>query len=99
LHRVLKPGGRLSLNVPIHLHGHLMFVRGDVEGILRLFDPSLWIVDEYESWRQDYEPLEPFQGWRLNGFDDSVVANSRQRVPSSWILAVAARKRTRNEVA
>lgn len=92
VYRVLKPGGILSLNVPIHLHGHLMFVRGDMKRILALFNRCLWESVKHEAWRREYEPLEPFTGWRLAGFDDSVVAASKQREPSSWILQIKATK-------
>jgi SAM-dependent methyltransferase len=55
--RVLKPGGRLYLDAPIHLHGHEMFVAGDIERILALFDDALWSGTAAERWRYDHAPL------------------------------------------
>lgn len=93
IYRVLKPSGVVSLNVPIHLHGDKLFVRGDIEGIRGLFSPSLWSEVNYEPWRKDYEPMEPYQGWRLCGYSDAVVAGSTQSAPSSWIMQIRAVKR------
>ena len=39
--RVLRPGGSLYLDAPIHLHGHEMFVAGDVARIVALFAAEL----------------------------------------------------------
>jgi SAM-dependent methyltransferase len=58
--RVLKPGGLLYLDAPIHLHGHEMFIAGDVDRIRRLFDEKLWQPVVLEKWRQDYWPLERY---------------------------------------
>jgi SAM-dependent methyltransferase len=55
--RVLKPGGQLYLDAPIHLHGHEMFVAGDVERILTLFDAASWSNTVLERWRYDHAPL------------------------------------------
>lgn len=58
--RVLNPGGLLYLDAPIHLHGHEMFIVGDVDRIRGLFDAKLWTVLALEKWRQDYRPLERY---------------------------------------
>jgi SAM-dependent methyltransferase len=55
--RVLKPGGRLYFDAPIHLHGHEMFILGDFPRILALFDTGLWSEVIVETWRRDREPL------------------------------------------
>ena len=87
IYRVLKPGGTISMNVPIHLHGHPVFVKGDIIGILELFNPNLWQNVRYEPWRQSYEPLEPFRGWRLSDISDKELIRS-QEMPSSWIMQI-----------
>jgi len=91
IYRVLKPGGTISMNVPIHLHGYPFFVKGDISGILELFNPNLWQNVRYEPWRKSYEPLQPFRGWRLNGISDKVLIRSQQQ-PSSWIMQIQAEK-------
>jgi SAM-dependent methyltransferase len=58
--RVLKPGGSLYLDAPIHLHGHEMFVAGDVERILAMFDAVRWSRVAAERWRYDHAPLERY---------------------------------------
>jgi len=55
--RVLKPGGQVYFDAPIHLHGHEMFVLGDMPRILALFDPALWTNVVAERWRYDHDPL------------------------------------------
>jgi SAM-dependent methyltransferase len=55
--RVLKPGGILYLDAPIHLHGHEMFIAGDIARILGLFDSASWRDVVAEKWRYDYAPL------------------------------------------
>jgi SAM-dependent methyltransferase len=58
--RVLKPGGAIYFDAPIHLHGHEMFIAGDIERIRNLFDSTLWQDVIIEKWRQVYEPLERY---------------------------------------
>jgi len=81
IHRVLKPGGLLSLNFPIHFHGHPMFVRGDVDSIQSLFLKSRWRIEKLEPWRKNPAPLFEVRGWRGNEYTDAAVGSSR----TSWI--------------
>jgi len=60
IHRVLKPGGRIYFDAPIHLHGHEMFVTGDLARIRALFDPALWRDVSLQKWREEYAPLERY---------------------------------------
>jgi SAM-dependent methyltransferase len=60
VHRVLKPGGSIYFDAPIHLHGHEMFIVGDFARIRALLDPSLWQNMTIERWREDYAPLARF---------------------------------------
>lgn len=58
--RVLKPGGRIYFCAPLHLHGHEMFIAGDIERIRGLFAPLPWEDLVIEVWRREYEPLDRF---------------------------------------
>lgn len=99
--RVLKPGGSIYFDAPIHLHGHEMFVAGDVERIRGLFDPAQWRDLAMEQWREDYAPLERYpppeadsRHWR-----ESVTSYARAQLEqvvaegSVWLLTVRATKR------
>jgi hypothetical protein len=101
IRRVLKPGGMLYLDAPIHLHGHEMFIAGDVERILGLFEPKLWDVI-VERWRHDHEPLPryptpPADVERSRGgiksYDLARIADI-QTNGSVWLLVVLAVKRS-----
>ncbi|RZW21266.1 MAG: class I SAM-dependent methyltransferase [Desulfobulbaceae bacterium] len=61
VHRVLKPGGSIYFCAPIHLHGHEMFITGDIERIRKLFEPLQWKDIRLELWREDHLPLERYQ--------------------------------------
>ncbi|MCH7881065.1 MAG: class I SAM-dependent methyltransferase [Proteobacteria bacterium] len=41
-HRVLKQGGSIYFDAPIYLHGHEMFITGDIARIRSIFDSKLW---------------------------------------------------------
>lgn len=58
--RVLKPGGKLYFDVPMHFHGHEMFIMADLERIKKIFPPAQWKNLTFEKWRYDYEPLERY---------------------------------------
>jgi SAM-dependent methyltransferase len=89
--RVVKPGGRIYFDAPIHLHGHEMFIAGDVPRVLGLFDADLWTNVVAEKWRYDYDPLPRYPTpdkelahWprQLTGLDNSV-----------WLLTLTAEKK------
>jgi len=60
IHRVLKPGGRIYFDAPMHLHGHEMFIAGDVDRIRAQFDPAQWSELTLEAWRRNFAPLERY---------------------------------------
>jgi SAM-dependent methyltransferase len=100
--RVLKPGGSLYLDAPIHLHGHEMFVAGDIPRILALFDSTLWKDIVVERWRYDHAPLPRYpapeadaQG-ALTALETYTADAIRdlQRNATVWLLTIAAVKRT-----
>lgn len=100
VHRVLKPGGSIYFDAPIHLHGHEMFIAGDVPRIRGLFDTGLWSGVTFEKWREDYEPLEryPTPQPDLDTWPEVVSSYPQQLLDdiyyarSVWLLTVTASK-------
>lgn len=99
--RVLKPGGRLYLDAPMHYHGHEMFIMGDVNRLRRLFDDAQWQDVVMERWRRDYEPLQRFMPgakvlaeWpiEISSYPES-EARQLMQTGSAWLLTFKARKR------
>jgi SAM-dependent methyltransferase len=88
--RVLTHGGQAWLNVPIHLHGHGLFVRGDLDGIRAVFDEDHWSLQRLEKWRQEYAPEDPCYSWQENVWvpDDAIPADD----DSVWMLNIVAEK-------
>lgn len=104
--RVLKPAGQVYLDAPIHLHGHEMFVAGDVERILALFDRALWSATVAERWRYDHAPLPRYPTpagdardalRQLSSYDPAAIADL-QTNGTVWLLAVTATKGKRREI-
>jgi SAM-dependent methyltransferase len=103
--RVLKPGGRLDLDAPIHLHGHEMFVAGDVERILALFDDTLWSGTVAERWRYEHAPLPRYPTPEADARDalrnvpsyDAAAIADVQVNGTVWLLAVTSRKVERRD--
>lgn len=99
--RVLKPGGRLYLDAPIHLHGHEMFVAGDVGRIRALFDAALWLDVGVERWRYEHAPLPRYPTPAGDARDalENVPSYDRAKIAdlqtngTVWLLTVTARKR------
>lgn len=98
--RVLRPGGTLYLDAPIHLHGHEMFVAGDVERIVALFANERWTGVTVERWRYDHAPLPRYptpaadvryvQG-TIKSYDAARIADV-QANGTVWLLTVTAAK-------
>ncbi|HUO68591.1 MAG TPA: methyltransferase domain-containing protein, partial [Gammaproteobacteria bacterium] len=89
--RVLKPGGSLYLDAPIHLHGHEMFVAGDVPRILALFDRTLWTNLIVERWRYEHAPLPRYPTPAADAAAvirtyDAAAIRDLQRNASVWLL-------------
>jgi SAM-dependent methyltransferase len=98
--RVLRPGGSIYFDAPMHLHGHDKFIMGDVPRILGLFDASLWTEVLAEKWRYEHDPLPPYPtpakevaDWpdRMEGYDRQALDDVK-RGRSVWLLALTARK-------
>lgn len=100
--RVLKPGGILYLDAPIHFHGHEMFIMGDLEKIRGLFDGECWVDLHLERWRFHHEPLEAYLPYKklFVEWDEEVVSYSNEEIESiknktMWMLALTVRKATK----
>jgi len=80
IHRVLKKGGTLHANVPIHLHGHKYFVKGNLMKIRLLFNSKSWNL-RTEKWKNK----DDYQGWKLNNIPDYMISSK-----DSWVLNIIA---------
>lgn len=98
VHRVLKVGGSIYFDAPIHLHGNEMFVMGDLDGIVALFDETMWSDIRIEKWRQDHEPLQRYptpdadiRTWPMTVTSYSQEMQDQIRDNGSvWLLTVSA---------
>ena len=101
IHRVLKPGGTIYLDAPIHFHGHEMFIMGDLEKIKSQFRNDQWKNVQIEKWREDCEPLEPYRppenclnkDWpiEITSYPDEEVKQARE-TGLVWMIAITAEK-------
>jgi len=100
IHRVLKPGGTIYLDAPIHFHGNELFIMGDIDKIRSLFPDGQWKNVNIERWREDYEPLERYTPSQ-NEFDDwgiEITSYSDEKVLKAkengvvWLLVITAEK-------
>jgi SAM-dependent methyltransferase len=100
VHRVLKPGGTIYFDAPIHLHGHEMFISGDVDTIAAQFGHSLWSDVILEAWRRDHSPLPryPTPDADLATWPVKFARSAPERIAairesgSVWLLVVTATK-------
>ncbi len=98
IHRVLKPAGKAILNVPIHLHGHPIFIKGDLTAVKKVFSKNLWELVELEEWRRDFRPLEPYAGWNKKKVHDRERAWLPNPMPvNTWMLEIVATKKADTE--
>lgn len=101
IHRVLKSGGSIYFDAPIHLHGHEMFIMGDLDRIEALFDSSMWSDVRIEKWREDFEPLQryPTPAADLDTWAQAVCnypEEMQDRIrgdASVWLLTIRASRR------
>lgn len=100
IHRVLKPGGEIYFDAPIHLHGHEMFIMGDIPRIKSHFPEELWTSLTVERWRYNYEPLErhaptrkEVNRWPAEIENYTMDEVEQQKGEHIWLFAVTAIKR------
>ena len=99
VHRVLKPGGTIYFDVPVHFHGHEMFIMGDLEKIRSYFPAEQWKNVHIEKWRELNEPLEAYSppenvliDWpvEITSYPTEMVESARKG--SVWMIAITAEK-------
>jgi len=97
--RVLKPGGTVYLDAPIHFHGHEMFIMGDLQKIRGLFTSDRWKDLNLERWRYHYEPLQryvPYEKLFAEWHEeiDSYTEEEIERIKKEpiWMLALTVTK-------
>ena len=93
--RVLKVGGVAHLNFPFLLHGHPLFVRGDLKSILELIDDTNLRVDDLIAFEDSQESDYP--GWRRCGFPDFYIHRHSSTSTSFVVEAVLKKISTRND--
>ena len=68
---MLKVDGVAHINFPFFLHGHPLFVKGDLKSILELVDQDSLKVDDLIVFEDSEESDYP--GWRRCGFPDFYI--------------------------
>jgi len=63
INRVLKLGGYLVINVPIHLHGHKFFIQGSLKEIVAEFEKAKFEIDSIDAVIDTTKPN--YEGWKL----------------------------------
>jgi len=101
INRVLKPGGSIYLDAPVHFHGNEMFIMGDIEKMRALFSNDQWTNVQIEKWREDYAPLErytpsqnEFNDWdiEVSSYPEEKVANAKKN-GVVWLVVISAEKK------
>lgn len=98
--RVLKPGGTVYLDAPVHFHGNEMFIMGDLDKVRALFPSDQWQNVRIEKWREQYAPLERFEppqnvtkDWpvEITSYPQEQVEEARKN-GVVWMMAITAEK-------
>ena len=95
--RVLKPGGRLIVTVPIGVHGHPIFLSGNLKRIRNLFKKEDWDITKFEK----LIPYGRVEGWKqiaISGFWSKLqypdfLVSKNTKLTGSYILNIHAKKR------
>ena len=95
--RVLKPGGRLYSNVPIHLHGSRRFRFRDLDALVRMFHAPVFSDLELVYYRRDRGDLAPSRtlidygrgGWIEDRYRYVSDADTWRRMPAKRKLKIA----------
>ena len=100
IHRVLKPGGKLYLDAPVHFHGNEMFIMGDTDKIASHFSSDQWKNIIMERWRHDYQPLERYASYpklysewdvEIENYDAEQVEKIKDQ--PIWLFVITAEKK------
>lgn len=97
--RVLKPGGWIYLDAPIHVHGAPEFVRGELDKIRNIFTHQNWRNVRMMSWRRLHEPLRPRRPpksdqtqWTRTMADSTAAERAELAQKTAWVIAIRAEK-------
>lgn len=98
--RVLKPDGSIYFDAPIYLHGHEMFIAGDLNRIRALFDEMRWKDVIIEKWREHYAPLQryPTPDCDKKVWEESVTSYPKKLLEdieknrSAYLITISAKK-------
>lgn len=96
IHRVLKPGGVLMINAPIHKHGDPRFLKGELSKIRKVFIRKLWKLVLFERVFsvlkvQDWKRIASKGIFSKFGYPDFLIPNSAES--TSYVLNIHAKKR------
>ena len=61
IHRVLRPGGIVSLTAPVHFHGHKNFISGNFDVIQKTIMKNGFKIERFETWRRKHSDLSVYQ--------------------------------------
>ena len=89
IYRTLKFNGKLFINFPFFLHGHPIFVRGDLKSVLSFFPKNQWRINSVNLY-YDSENLY-YKGWRRCGFPDFYIKRYSE-CKSSFVIEIEAQK-------
>jgi SAM-dependent methyltransferase len=98
--RVLKSGGSIYFDAPIYLHGHEMFIAGDIDRIRKLFNGVQWEEVIIETWRERYAPLHRYptpdrdkRSWResVSSYPNKLLEDIETN-RSAYLIAISAKK-------
>jgi len=93
VYRVLKPGGKMLIHVPLFWHGDKLFLLGSVDAIKRIFESFTWKMISFEEWRLEYEPLPAYRGYLCKRYLRRVIRRHLgKKQPVTWTMEVYAEK-------
>lgn len=84
--RCLKQNGEIHINFPLFLHGEPIFVKGDIETIIKIIEKHLSIEEIKAYYSKKHEN---YQGWKLCGFPDWLIQNTK----TSFVVNVILKKK------
>jgi ubiquinone/menaquinone biosynthesis C-methylase UbiE/uncharacterized protein YbaR (Trm112 family) len=96
--RAVRPGGSIYFDAPIHLHGSPDFIRGNFEGIRRIFSYHPWENVQLVTWRKNHSPLRKKIASKIDRskwpdiFHHDKAILSELKGKSSYVVAITAQK-------
>jgi len=100
IRRVLRPGGTVYLDAPVHFHGNEIFIMGDLGEVKSLFPEGQWKNLQIEKWREDYSPLQQYmptdndsKDWpiEITSYSAGQVAEAKAN-GVVWLMVITAEK-------